>query len=110
MMMAKKLPVAAMFVLSASVLPAVAQEPGSVDAGYRLAKEVCAACHAIEPDDAISPNLDAPTFHEIANKPAMTAIALSVWFRTPHPTMPNFVISPAETSDLAAYILSLKSQ
>ncbi len=36
-------------------------------------------------------------------------MALAVWFRTPHPTMPNFVLSADETSDLIAYILSLQS-
>jgi hypothetical protein len=54
--------------------------------------------------------MDAPTFLDVANKFGITVMALSVWFRTPHPTMPNFVFSADETSDLAAYILSLKSE
>jgi mono/diheme cytochrome c family protein len=85
-------------------------QTASVDAGYRLAQAVCAECHAIEPGDRYSPNMDAPPFSEVANKPGMTVIALSVWFRTPHPTMPNLVITKDEASDLSAYILSLKPQ
>lgn len=101
---------AAMSVLLASAAPALAQETASIDAGYRLAQAVCVECHAIEPNDTISPNLDAPPFSEVANKPAMTVIALSVWFRSPHPTMPNLVITKDEASNLSAYILSMKAK
>jgi mono/diheme cytochrome c family protein len=101
---------AAMSVLLTSAAPVLAQEPASVDAGYALAQAVCAECHGIEAEDPISPNINAPPFHEVANKPGMTIIALSVWLRTPHPTMPNLVISADEVSDLSAYILSLKSR
>ena len=86
----------------------LAQELGSADAGYILAQEVCAECHAIEPDDLKSPNMDAPAFYDVANKRGLTVMVLSVWFRTSHPTMPNFVITEDESSDLIAYILSLK--
>jgi mono/diheme cytochrome c family protein len=102
--------ITAVYVLLATGAPVLAQETGSVDAGYRMAQEICAECHAIEPDDLKSPNMDAPTFLDVANKFGITVMALSVWFRTPHPTMPNFVFSADETSDLAAYILSLKSE
>jgi mono/diheme cytochrome c family protein len=106
-MMAKLL-IPAVYFLLASGAPVLAQETGSVDAGYRLAQEICAECHAIEPDDLNSPNMDAPAFIDVANKTGITVMALSVWFRTPHPTMPNLVFSADETSDLAAYILSMK--
>jgi mono/diheme cytochrome c family protein len=102
--------ITAVYVLLASGAPVLAQETGSADAGYKMAQEICAECHAIEPDDLKSPNVDAPTFFDVANKTGITTMALSVWFRTPHPTMPNFVFSADETSDLAAYILSLKSE
>ena len=57
----------------------------------------------------VPPRIDSPPFSEIAITPGITAVALAVWFRTPHPTMPNFVLSADETSDLIAYILSLQS-
>ena len=105
-----KLLTAALSVLLASAAPVLAQNSARVEAGYKLAQAVCAECHGIEAEDRISPHMDAPSFYDIANKPGMTAIALSVWFRTPHTTMPNFVIRKDETSDLAAYILSLKTR
>ena len=108
-MMARFL-VPAVYVLLASGAPVMAQELGSVDAGYRLAQEVCAECHAIESDDLISPSMDAPPFYDVADKPGITALALSVWFRTPHPTMSNFIFSEDETTNLIAYIFSLKSE
>ena len=102
--------IAALSVLLASAAPVLAQQSARVEAGYKLAQAVCAECHGIEADDRISPNMDVPAFYDIANKPGITVIALSVWFRTPHPTMPNFVIGQDEVSDLSAYILSLKSR
>jgi mono/diheme cytochrome c family protein len=105
-----KLLIPAVYILLVSAAPVLAQETRSVDAGYRLAQEVCAECHGIEPDDLISPNLDAPAFYDVANKPGITVMALSVWFRTPHPTMPNFIFSADEASNLIAYIFTLKSE
>lgn len=86
-----------------------AQEVGSRSAGYDLARSECSACHAIEPDAPVSPNSDAPPFSEVAANPQMTEMALAVWFRSPHETMPNFVIAPDESSDLIAYILGLRT-
>lgn len=83
---------------------------GSVVEGYDLAVDICAECHAIENGSQISPNLNAPPFSEIAGKPGINSLSLSVWFRTPHPTMPNFVFSDTETDNLVAYILSLPSR
>jgi hypothetical protein len=31
-----------------------------------------------------------------------------VFFQSPHPTMPNLVLSPEETDNVIAYILSLR--
>ena len=98
----------AVYVLFASGAPVLAQETASVDAGYKMAQEICAECHAIEPDDLKSPNMDAPAFYDVANKRGLTVMVLSVWFRTSHPTMPNFVFTEDESSELIAYILSLK--
>jgi hypothetical protein len=40
----------------------------------------------------------------------MTALALKVWFQSPHPTMPNFKITSQENDDVVAYILSLRKR
>ncbi len=83
---------------------------GNLDMGGRLAAEVCAECHAIKAGDFDSPNLDAPAFQDIADRPSTTALSLGVWFRSPHPTMPNFVLTPDETSNLIAYFFSLREK
>ncbi|MEX0347090.1 MAG: cytochrome c [Rhizobiaceae bacterium] len=88
--------------------PLCAQERGNVADGQILAREVCAECHAVDEGFMISPNPEAPSFTEIADKPGMTELALSVWFQSPHPTMPNFILEEKESRDLIAYIRSLR--
>jgi mono/diheme cytochrome c family protein len=89
---------------------AQAQEVGDVARGRAYAQSVCAECHAVLPSQSLSPRTDVATFKTIAQTPGMTAMALSVWFRTPHPTMPNFLISPQDQDDVIAYILSLRER
>ena len=48
-----------------------------------------------------------PAFRDIANTPGMTGTALRVFLRTSHPKMPNLILTPEETEDAIAYILSL---
>jgi hypothetical protein len=40
--------------------------------------------------------------------PSITAEALDVFLQTPHATMPDLILSPADRSDVIAYILSLR--
>ena len=89
-------------------LPVAAEEVGDPQMGERLAKDVCVECHAVDPDDTVSLNFAAAPFQVIADQPEITPLALSVWFRSPHPTMPNFVLAPDENQDIIAYILSLR--
>ena len=103
--------------LCVSLVPAMAaahaalgQEIGSAKAGYDLAREVCSRCHAVEPDAPVSPDIGAPPFIEIADDPSRTPMALSVWFRSPHPTMPDLVLSADEVSDLLAYFAALRDR
>ena len=85
-----------------------AQQIGSVQEGHRLAREVCAECHAIDNTGGDSINPDAPTFKVIANTPGMTSAALTVALQTAHRTMPNFVMKDDASQSIIAYILSLK--
>jgi mono/diheme cytochrome c family protein len=94
--------------LIAASHPANAEEIGDPEMGARLARDVCVECHAVDPDDTVSLNFAAPPFQEIADRPEITPLALSVWFRSPHPTMPNYVFSADENQDIIAYILSLR--
>ena len=86
-----------------------AQEEGDLRKGRVLAREVCAACHAIDKGPP-SPNADAPTFEAIATSPGMSGRALAVALRRAHRTMPNFVIEGDELTNIIVYILSLKSR
>jgi hypothetical protein len=38
----------------------------------------------------------------------MTELALNVFFRSPHPSMPNLILPAADARNVIAYILSLK--
>jgi hypothetical protein len=38
----------------------------------------------------------------------MTAMALTVWLTTSHPTMPNILLTPETREDIVAYILSIR--
>lgn len=88
---------------------ALAVELGNAKAGLEYAKGACAECHEVENVDSFSPNPDAPTFKEVANTPGMTPRALSVWFKTSHPTMPDFIIKPDDLDNIIAYIMSLRT-
>jgi hypothetical protein len=41
---------------------------------------------------------------------ATTALSLRAFLQTPHPTMPNLILTPEETDDIIAYLLALKSE
>jgi hypothetical protein len=42
--------------------------------------------------------------------PLFLALSLQVFLVTPHPTMPNLVLTDSEAADVIAYILSLKKK
>ena len=83
---------------------------GDIQKGAVMAQRVCAECHAVREGQDRSPNPKAPSFAHVAIDPSMTSLALHVWFQTPHPTMPDFVLKADEMDDLAAYIQSLKGR
>ncbi|MGO8918466.1 MAG: hypothetical protein ACLQJR_21405 [Stellaceae bacterium] len=100
----------AIFILIAAATATEAQERGDARKGLSHARRVCAECHAVLPSETTSPNAKAPTFKAVANTPGMTATALTAWFRTSHPTMPNLIIDPDDMDDLIAYILTLRDK
>lgn len=79
----------------------------SATSGHQLAEAWCKACHAIEANTAGTSNR-APDFARVADQPSTTALALKVFLRTSHPSMPNLVLTPEQTDDIVNYILSLK--
>jgi mono/diheme cytochrome c family protein len=101
--------IACMALLYAS--SAAAQAFGDAEAGYVVASEQCALCHAIAPEESsVLPVPDAPSFADVADTPGMTAMALFAWMTTSHPTMPDIVLPPEELRNVVAYILSLQTQ
>jgi mono/diheme cytochrome c family protein len=95
-------------VLAASCAPALAQVPeGDAAAGQKLVEERCSACHAVEPGKRATQ--EAPPLEAVARMPSTTSLSLHAFLLTPHPTMPNFRLTPREVDDVVAYILSLRS-
>ena len=93
------------------------QPTAEVRAGYRIAQDVCSECHVVRPGQANQPILvqPGPSFEEIANRPDTTADSLSKfisgtrWDLESRPiTMPNQGLSERSTTEVVAYIMSLK--
>ena len=51
-----------------------------------------------------------PDFETVANTPGMTATALNAFLLTSHPKMPNLILSPEQSADVIAYILTLRGR
>lgn len=100
--------IVALTILAAVIGPAAAQNLGDRQRGFAYAIDACALCHAVELGDHDSPIYEAPPFQEIADDPAMSEIALTVFFQTSHPSMPNLIVPADDARDLIAYILSLR--
>jgi mono/diheme cytochrome c family protein len=89
---------------------AAAQEvPGDPAGGAALAREVCATCHLVAEDQTVDPGIG-PSLLEVAEHPATTEMSLRAFLQTPHPTMPNLMLSPEETDDIIAYLITLKGE
>lgn len=103
---------AAVIVANACAFSADAQDLGAiadVRAGRELAITTCSECHVVVPRRwTPRPVGGPPDFVDIAATPGMTATTLFVFLHTPHPTMPDLVLSDRDSNDAAAYILSLK--
>lgn len=99
-----------LLILTVWSLVATADGIGNPQRGIAYAQANCAACHAILFEDADSPNPDSPSFKSIADTPGITRTALSVFLQSPHPTMPNLIVTGEDADDLIAYILSLKGE
>ena len=94
----------------AGIAAAGARElPGDPALGRDLALEACVECHEIEPGERDANLPDPPSFQNLADDPAMTALALRVFLVTPHINMPGLILSDAEVDDVIAYIHSLKA-
>ena len=89
-------------------LPAWGQTNPAAERGHAYARDRCAACHAVEPGIAAQSYNNAPSFLAIVATPGMTSMALSAWFVTSHPNMPNLVIRQRDKEDLLAWFAVLR--
>ena len=99
-------------IFAASAYAANAQDAsGNPEAGRVYAREVCSPCHAVTAEQASQRSIAiAPDFQTIANTPGMTATALRAFLQTPHPKMPNLILTAQQSADVIAYILSLRDR
>ena len=97
-------------ILAASAYTANAQEvSGNPEVGRVYAREVCSPCHAVTAEQRSQRIIAiAPDFQTIANTPGMTATALRAFLQTPHPKMPNLILSPEQSADVISFLLSLR--
>jgi mono/diheme cytochrome c family protein len=89
--------------------PALADDM-QVSAGHDLAVQWCSSCHVVAADQARPGTDGVPSFVAIADDPATTEAGLRAFLGTPHSSMPDISLSRQETSDLIAYLMSLKGQ
>jgi mono/diheme cytochrome c family protein len=102
-------------------LAALAQPKAAADAkeGRAFALEACTGCHIVTPDQPFKPihtgDIPAPDFKDIANKPGVTADSLIHYLDT-LPAIPkdshmaNADLTPEQTRDVVAFILSLRDK
>jgi mono/diheme cytochrome c family protein len=105
--------VTALLLVAMSSALAAQERVGNPGDGLAYAKDNCASCHDVGGHDVgggAGPMQEgrAASFKEIANTPGMSALALSVWFRSPHKEMPHIQLSDVQAADLVAYITSLR--
>jgi mono/diheme cytochrome c family protein len=99
--------------VSAAAPPAAAD----VAQGEHIARLICSACHVVAVDQEFPPLLRQapPAFSEIAGRPGVSAQSLARFITTTHwdvdklpMSMPNPMLTPAETRAVSHYILSLR--
>jgi mono/diheme cytochrome c family protein len=111
------------FIATLSTAAARAQErpdAAAIRAGHNLATSVCFACHVVSPNQTTVPVMGPgiPGFQEIANRPGITADALTERMKSarwhdaalPPTLLPMSRLSDTERSQVAAYILSLRNR
>jgi len=96
---------------------AAAETTGNPAEGHRLALKICAACHLVASDQQSPPLLrkPAPNFQAIAGRRDISGASLQQFILTTHSdiatpdNMPNPQLTDDQASDIASYIVSLRS-
>jgi mono/diheme cytochrome c family protein len=84
--------------------------PADASMGLLIAQDNCGRCHQIGGAGA-SPNANAPTFGEIANRPGTTTESLAAWLHDAHnyPVEMGFHLEPHQIDSLALYVMRWRS-
>lgn len=90
-----------------TVVPPAAEIP-DLQAGERLAHNLCVSCHVVDSRGPAGHIDRIPAFSWIASQPGKTATSITVWLSISHQTMPNYTLSDKQIRDVAAYIMSLR--
>jgi cytochrome c len=106
--MTKSVARVAIVAVSAGFVASASAQSADPSLGKHLAETVCSACHQSDPaSQAPGPNPEAPSFLDISRTPSLSDLAIKVFLRSSHPSMPNFILSPEEIDSVTAYIRSL---
>lgn len=102
-------PVAALMALAAcqsAYAPRVATEAPPPPAFVEAA---CGGCHAVEPP-FLSPNMRAPSFEAVANRPGVTKATIRAWLRDAHnyPEDMDFDLTRERVDEVADYMITLR--
>lgn len=90
---------------------ALAQAEGKAQKGRDYALRTCTPCHVVTPNQPSPRRLaSAGDFRAIAKTPGITEKSLHAFLSSPHPSMPDLILSQKEQNDVIAYILSLRDQ
>lgn len=109
--MTKFILVVGTLVVSAALLLPVRAQQIDPTVGRHLAETVCSECHQLAPDALPkNPKFGAPSFVDISRMPSSNGVAIKVFLRNSHPTMPNIMLSSEEIDSVAAYIMSLATK
>jgi mono/diheme cytochrome c family protein len=98
----------ALALATAAAAPAMAQ-PAAVERGHRLARTMCASCHAIEPRGD-SPNVDAPPWRDLTTIEPGRSIdeVFAKGILVLHPGMPSWGLTDRDQADLLAYLRTIQ--
>jgi mono/diheme cytochrome c family protein len=94
-------------VIAFGTIAATSTFAADADRGQTLAKRWCASCHLVEAGQK-GATTEAPPFASVAKRPDFDAAKIAFFLLDPHPKMPNMQLSREETTDIAAYIETLK--
>lgn len=84
---------------------------GNTQAGQQLALRSCASCHMVTRDQDVPPMPGyTPSFFDIAKRPGISTESIRAFLSKPPPMHPmtDPQLTPAEISDVTAYLLSLR--